>query len=321
MDPKNMLFRLEDLTVQKVYEEYGISEETRKQNPGLYKMFVEDFIPTREDLEREIDEDSLKELCLRLPCRVLMYRWNPVQDFVDQFTRQGRIQRWTQEKTQKLLVKAVQRHKNVCLYSDDEIRKHREKEWCERKKENLMRLEVWEYDRQQQEYNWQSEEQQYSDSSILDTAEDHDAISSQANEERAIAATVLDLDAVMAELHGTTVESTPSDDAQMQPLSQSTDTNVVGSRTTTDKGQPASLPTTQNTEELAGREYVEMVQQLNADSHPNLADYVNVNTESMQLGDSTTISQDVLIDGECTPPYCEFTTLLSITSTQSPTAK
>ncbi|XP_017485884.1 PREDICTED: uncharacterized protein LOC108374412 [Rhagoletis zephyria] len=345
MDINNMIFRLEDLTAEKVYEEYGINEEIRRENPGIYKMFVEDFIPTREDLEREIDEDGLKELCMRLPCRVLMYRWNPVQDFVDQFTRQGRIQRWTKEKTQKLLVKAVQRHKNVCLYSDMEIRKQREREWCERKKENLMRLEVWEYDRKQEEKSRQTEEQQC-DANELSEDENHNAVPNEAFAQRSIISTVMDLEAVMAELHGTTVDSTPSDIVQMQPLSQT---------------QANTLRNTQNTEELANREYVDLVRQLNSESGPNLADYINVNTESLgledstaisqqviddgkftphnreygdlvqqlnseyvdteslQLEDSTTISQQVIYDGECTPPYCEFTTLLSVTSTQSPT--
>lgn len=44
MDPNNMLFRLEDLTAEKVYAEYGITKEERMKNPEFYKLFVEDFV-------------------------------------------------------------------------------------------------------------------------------------------------------------------------------------------------------------------------------------------------------------------------------------
>lgn len=39
-----MLFQLEDLTPEKIYDEYGITEEERMENPGFYKLFVEDFV-------------------------------------------------------------------------------------------------------------------------------------------------------------------------------------------------------------------------------------------------------------------------------------
>ncbi|XP_054084581.1 uncharacterized protein LOC105220758 isoform X2 [Zeugodacus cucurbitae] len=342
MDPNNMLFRLEELTAEKLYEEYGISKEQRMKNPGLYKMFVEDFIPTREDLERKIDEEKLKELCLRLPCRVLMHRWNPVQDFVNQFTRQGRIQRWTKEKTQKLLVKAVNRHRNVCLYSDDEIRKEREREWCERKKENLMLLDVWEYDRQLELQNEQSEEEQRSNCNTENnnttesaTTADDTKENAQTNEV-ATASAIHNIEAEMAQLHGSpalqstpsdmqTTTITPSDTMLIPPLSPTTNLNPADYTTNNilpqSQVQPISLPSTQNTEELAGREYVEMVQQIGVNEPPRLEDFINVNTESMPLEDSTTIGSEDVFDGECTPPYYEFNTHVSMTSTQSPTAK
>nr|XP_014102934.1 uncharacterized protein LOC106627369 [Bactrocera oleae] len=334
MDPNNMLFRLEDLTAEKVYAEYGITKEERMKNPEFYKLFVEDFIPTREDLQREIDKEKLKELCLRLPCRVLMQRWNPVQDFVNQFTRQGRIQRWTKEKTQKLLVKAVGRHKNVCLYSDDEIRKQREREWCERKKENLMRLVVWEYDRQKQVLqDEQSEEVLHNsynthnsdNNNVTDSEETEIDIQKNVTSDGAIASAILNIDAVMAELHGSPLEGTPSDIVPIPPLSQTTHLNPADSTTNilpqSQVLQPTSLPSTQNTEELAGREYVEMVQEISVNDMPRLDDFINVNTESMQLEDSTTINSQDVFNGECTPPYYEFNTHVSMTSTQSPTAK
>ncbi|XP_036336447.1 telomere-binding protein cav isoform X1 [Rhagoletis pomonella] len=306
MDPNNMLFRLEDLTYDRVLSEYGITEELRNENPGLYKQFVEDFIPTREDVERQIDEASLKELCTRLPCRVLMHRWNPVHDFIDQFTRQGRIQRWTPEKTEKLLAKAVNRYKNECLYSDDEIRKQREREWCERKKENLMRLQVWEYDRNQQEQN--HGQQQQGNLSHLEDVEDDNTIQSEEME-------MLTVEEEPIQIEESEITSTPSD-LPIPPLSQSNHFNSADFRL----NPPNSLPTTQNTEELAGREYIEMVQKLNTNSGPYLIDYINVNTESMPFDESTTVSEDLIAE-ECTPPYYEFNTHISMTSTQSPTAK
>ncbi|XP_039964819.1 uncharacterized protein LOC120777516 [Bactrocera tryoni] len=334
MDLNNMLFRLEDLTAEKVYAEYGITKEERMENPELYKLFIEDFIPTREDLQREIDEEKLKELCQRLPCRVLMDRWNPVQDFVNQFTRQGRIQRWTKEKTQKLLVKAVTRHKNVCLYSDDEIRKQREREWCERKKENLMRLEVWEYDRKQQELqDVQPEETQHTICDMQNT-ENNNVFESEKTEidiqkdtcaDSAAASPIFDVETAMSELHGTPLQQTPSVIVPIPPLSQTTHLNAADLTTNllpqSQVQQPISLPSTQNTEELAGREYVEMVQEISVNGMPRLDDFINVNTESMQLEDSITINSEDVFNGECTPPYYEFNTHVSMTSTQSPTAK
>lgn len=326
-----MLFQLEDLTPEKIYDEYGITEEERMENPGFYKLFVEDFIPTREDLQREIDEEKLKELCIRLPCHVLMHRWNPVQDFVDQFARQGRIQRWTKEKTQKLLVKAVNRHKNVCLYSDDEIRKQREREWCERKKENLMRLELWEYDRQQALLDEQAEEKQDSICVTLHTNNNNitesestatDNMQKEIIPGAAIASTIINIEAVMAELHGSQPQSTASDTVPMPPLSQNTHLNPADFTThLLPQSQPISAPSTQNTEELAGREYVEMVQEIIVNDRPRLDDYINVNTESMLLDDSTTIISQDVFDGQHTPPYRDFNAHISMTSTQSPTAK
>ncbi|CAD7004724.1 uncharacterized protein LOC101450236 [Ceratitis capitata] len=314
MDPNNMLFRLEDLTPERLYEEYGISKEDVQRNPALYKAYVDDFIPTREDLECKLDEEQLKELCLRRSCRVLMYRWNPVQDFVDQFTRQGRIQRWTKEKTKKLIIKGICRHKDVCMYSEEEIRIERERQWCERKKENLMRLVLWEYDRVEEQIN--NEESSQGELELCSAME---------NEEH--------IDALMAELLKSPSRSTPSDIASITEqtphsgaLFTSSDTDTIKQQPASDilipplaESQPYSIPSTQNTEELAAREYAELMQQAGVNVNPILADYLNVNTDSIQFDDSAILDSEVNCDG--TPPYCDFNDHISFTSTQSAGAK
>ncbi|XP_067642938.1 uncharacterized protein cav isoform X2 [Eurosta solidaginis] len=313
-----------------------------------------------------------------------MYRWNPVQDFVNQFTRQRRIQRWTKEKTQKLLVKAVHRYKDVCLYDERDIRMKREREWCELKKENLMRLAVWEYDRKQQlpKGNEQLSIGQVEDDTIIDITdnlandmtEDHRSEKSSDNDDvvadiddelnntrsdnmedlvvndnivqqedlakqATLASVVLNVEEMMAELHDSPIVHTPSDILPIQPLSQSQSiilnrTDLVKSTLLTKSPiKSNSLPSTKNTEELAGQEYAELVQPLRSGAQPGLIDYVNINSESMSLADSTTGPQEMSIEdlnlttakGSSSnseePLYCEFNTYISLTSTQSPIAK
>ncbi|XP_004524930.1 uncharacterized protein LOC101459649 [Ceratitis capitata] len=330
MDPSNMLFRLEDLTPEKLYEEYHLSKEDIRRHRALYKAYVDDFIPTRADLERKLTDEQLKELCLRRSCRVLMYRWNPVQDFIDQFTRQGRIQRWTKEKTEKLIIKGISRHKDVCMYSEEEIRIERERQWCERKKENLMRLELWEYDRIKK----QPPQQEKID--LSSTKEDDVHIDVTHSEELAntvIVSPPTDVEALMAALHNSPLQSRLSDVltiteqlAHIGALSTTTNISSKKQPSITDsiippltESQSTLIPSTQNTEELAVREYAEMVEQVDVNANPILADYLNVNTESMQFEDSVILDSEADCDG--TPPYCDFNDHISFTSTQSPSVK
>lgn len=119
-----------------------------KESTRLYYNLIKSYQPTPSDIKKKVSNEELQELCLRVPCRVEMHRWNPVNDYVQYFKLKGRFKTKSKASIDCLLAKAVNRHKVTMLPKDAEIWITRRKEWCQRKKDNLLRLALWKHDRE-----------------------------------------------------------------------------------------------------------------------------------------------------------------------------
>ncbi|XP_065358270.1 telomere-binding protein cav-like [Calliphora vicina] len=119
-------------------------DEEINGNSEVYNHYLELSKPTKADLEKVFTDDELKKLCLKLKCRVDIWRWNVVNDYRIAFTKSGRYQKWSEPVRLGTLAKAVNKMKPSVLYDEQEIIETRKEEWEFQLKDNILSLNYWE---------------------------------------------------------------------------------------------------------------------------------------------------------------------------------
>lgn len=122
---------------------------------SLYIYFqLQSFIifqqkPTPDDIAKKLSQDELKLLCRRVRCRVDMWKYNPVEDFAHVFRKEGRFLGKPQKFINKLLLKAYRTKPHYFKAVEEEKEKEADREWQQRKKDSLLRLNQWHYEAEQ----------------------------------------------------------------------------------------------------------------------------------------------------------------------------
>ncbi|XP_061390288.1 telomere-binding protein cav [Musca vetustissima] len=126
-------------------------EQFEEPARSVVKSMLAKLEPTEEDIKRVLSEDELKELCRKVKCRVDAFRWNPVEDYNRYFKRRNRFVGKSPLEQRQLLAKAVNRYYHIkWKFNEEEMRKERRKEWIIQKKNNLLSLDLWAYERQKE---------------------------------------------------------------------------------------------------------------------------------------------------------------------------
>uniref|UniRef100_A0A1I8PYY2 Telomere-binding protein cav n=1 Tax=Stomoxys calcitrans TaxID=35570 RepID=A0A1I8PYY2_STOCA len=275
--------------------------------------------PTEEDIKRPMTDEELRELCLKVKCRVEAYRWNPVYVYKRYFEKRNRFANKPPQEQRYLMAKAVNRHKAKMLYDEEEIKKERRQEWILRKKDNILSLESWAYAREHENDNVSRSSQSME---LLEVAEspmeeehleeeqedfetptivDSEFLISQAESEMS----TLDDDANIVKTH-INYEALNMSEADQIPFDD--DANIVETQLNYEalnmrEGDQIPLV---NSEELRERGL-----------NKSMCQMFNANTESMTICDSEVLTQDAQSQDVLSNNYEEFDGGVPLTSTQS----
>ncbi|XP_075168477.1 caravaggio [Haematobia irritans] len=128
---------------------YQIREEDIPSNCNkeTVMMFAKKLEPTQEDINRQLTDEELIELCQKVKCRVDAFLWNPVYEYQKFLLKRNRFVGKSPLDQRNLVAKAVNRHKDKMMYDEQEIKKIRRKDWILRKKDNILSLDHWAYQR------------------------------------------------------------------------------------------------------------------------------------------------------------------------------
>ncbi|XP_068155234.1 telomere-binding protein cav-like [Drosophila tropicalis] len=139
----SLLLWLETLRLHQEVEKRAIlssDSEIYDQELALY-MFERTKV-TIEDLKRQYNANEVRELCLRTKLQVNMTHLNCVHDAKKRLEAKGRLANRSNRLIDAMLTKAVNR-RMVTPYSDEVVAKYKYINLCEFKKDNNVRLTIW----------------------------------------------------------------------------------------------------------------------------------------------------------------------------------
>ncbi|XP_068155886.1 telomere-binding protein cav-like [Drosophila tropicalis] len=138
----SLLLWLETLRLHQEVEKSAMLSAASEINQELALYIFERTKVTIEDLKRQYNANEVRELCLRTKLKVNMTHLNCVHDAKKRLEAKGRLANRSNRFIDAMLTKAVNR-RMVTPYSDDDVAKYKYINLCEFKKDNNVRLNIW----------------------------------------------------------------------------------------------------------------------------------------------------------------------------------